>query len=94
MKMKEIVLISASEDLAPLLIISGLIEEERTIAEDVMAIHNQVTNIKLTYQDAVSNVTNSIFGYQDMEDIELTSTPEIQQHPKSGWNFSSMTEAI
>ena len=45
MKMKEIVLISASEDLAPLLIKSGLIEEERTIAEDVMAIHNQVTNI-------------------------------------------------
>ena len=56
-------------------------EEERTISEEVMAIHNQVTSIKLTYQDAVSNVTNSLFGDRDIEDIELTSTPEIQQHP-------------
>ena len=86
MKMKEIVLISASEDLAPLLIKSGLIEEERTIAEDVIAIHEQVTNIKLTYQDAVSNVTNSLFGDRDMEDIELTSTPEIQPYSTERWS--------
>ena len=73
--MKEIILISASEDLAPLLRKSGLIEEERTISEEVMAIHNQVTSIKLTYQEAVSNVTNLLFGDRDIEDIELTSTP-------------------
>ena len=40
MKMKEIVLISVSEDFAPLLIKSGLIEEERIISEEVMANHN------------------------------------------------------
>ena len=67
--MKEIVLITASEDLEPLLKRTGLIEEE------VMANHNQVLDIKLTYQDVFSNVTNSIFGDQDMEDIDLTSTP-------------------
>ena len=62
LKMKEIGLISSSEDLAPLLKRSGLIEEEKRISDEVMAIHNQVLNIKLTFQDVVSNVKNSLFG--------------------------------
>ena len=76
--MKQIVLISSSEDLEPLLKRSGQVEEERRMSEEVMAIHEQVTNIKLTYQEVVSNVTNSILGDRDMEDIELTSTPETK----------------
>ena len=74
--MKEIVLISVSEDLTPLLKRSGLIEEEKRISVEVMAINNYVTNIKLTYQDGVSNVMNSILGDRDMEDIQLKSRPE------------------
>ena len=49
LKMREIVLISVSEDLAPLLKRSGLIEEAKRISDEVMAIHNQVSDIKLTY---------------------------------------------
>ena len=86
LKMKEIVLISVSEDLAPLLKRSGLIEEAKRISDEVMAIHHQVSDIKLTYQDVVSNVTNSIMGDRDMEDIELTSTPESKQYSTNGWN--------
>ena len=94
LKMREIVLISVSEDLAPLLKRSGLVEEEKRISDEVMAIHNQVSDIKLTYQDVVSNVTNSILGDRDMEDIELTSTPETKQYSTNGWNCSTMTEAV
>ena len=47
-----------------------------------MAIHNQVTNIRLTYQDVASNVMKSIFEDQDMEYIDLTSTPETKQYSK------------
>ena len=94
LKMKEIVLISSSEDLAPLLKRSGLIEEEKRIADEVMAIHSQVSDIKLTYQDVVSNVTNSILGDRDMEDIELTSTPETKQYSTNGWSCYNMREAV
>ena len=94
LKMKQIVLISSSEDLEPLLKRSGQVEEERRMSEEVMAIHEQVTNIKLTYQEVVSNVTNSILGDRDMEDIELTSTPETKQYSTNGWNCSTMTEAV
>ena len=94
LKMKEIVLISSSEDLEPVLKGSGQVEEQRRISEEVMAIHEQVTNIKLTYQDVVSNVTNSILGDRDLEDIDLTSTPETKQFSTNGWNCSTMTEAV
>ena len=94
LKMKEIVLISAAEDLEPLLERSGQIEGKQKISHEVMAIHNQVLDIKLTHQDVVSNVTNSIFGDLDMDDIELTSTPEIKQYSTNGWNCSTMTEAV
>ena len=94
LKMKEIVLISSSEDLEPLSKRSGQVEEERRISEEVMAIHNQVTNIKLTYQDVVSNDTNSILRDRDMEYIELTSTPENKQHSINGWSCYNMTEAV
>ena len=92
--MKEIVLISLSEDLEPLLKRSGQVEEERRISEEVMAIHEQVTNIKLTYQEVVSNVTNSILGDRDMEDIELTSTPENKQYSTNDWICSTTTEPV
>ena len=84
--MREQALIIASEDLCPLLEKSGLIHEARTVQKEVESLLIPITNIKLTYRDVVSTISNSVRQDPDVESLHLGATPTNQNTSPGIWS--------
>ena len=78
LRMREQALILASEDLCPLLEKSGLVQEANTVKEEVNSALIPITNIKLTYRDVVSTITDSIQQEPDFDSIRHNTPPTYQ----------------
>ena len=88
--MREQALLLASEDLCPLLERSGLIQEARKVKEEVDYLLTPITNIKLTYKDLVSNITDSVRQEPDVESLHHEATPINQNTSPGIWNNSTV----
>ena len=86
LRMREQALIIASEDLCPLLEKNGLIHESRTVQKRVDSLLTPITNIKLTYRDVVSTISNSIRQDPDVESLHLGATPTNQNTSPGIWS--------
>lgn len=87
--MREQALILASEDLCPLLEKSGLIHEARTVPEEVNSALVPITNIKLTYKDVVSIMTDLAREEPDVESLRQNTTPGHQNTSPILWSTST-----
>ena len=84
--MREQALLIASEDLCPLLEKSGLTHEARAIQKKLDSLLTPITNIKLTYRDVVSTISNSVRQDPDVESLHIETTPTNQNTPPGIWS--------
>ena len=89
LRMREQALILASEDLCPLLEKSGLIHESRTVQEQVNSALVPITNIKFTFHDFVSVMTDSVRNEPDADLLHHRTTPINHNSSPGIWSTNT-----
>ena len=88
LRQRQQALLTAADDLTPILVKDGLTEEERLIKEDLDSVSTQITAVKFTYGDNVSKISEHS---RRNSDTGSNVSPQITNHQTSPgiWTLSS-----